>query len=1639
MFSSYDVTQESCQVDVTNQSLATSVTTADRSATKFQSFIHEDLSSVLPPPAQFANGDINKEELPTRNERPPIPEKPQFMANTNMNNNNRQNMGTLNGTTKLKNLMLLREPTRKPVIRLFSSDDESCDSLSDSDDSGEEFEMPIQKEDTISTSGTSTISSISTSSLDQITEEDRALYVIAKITIPEQKLTKCMQLKITETVWTAKQRIIQSLAKKFPDPLNYGLYHEKYGMFLLDHKPMSEYIEAGSVGAMQMLYKCRKMADHPHISKEGRKHTKMQSASKRRDFLSYVQQYSTDKIYSLIRKGIDPNFQCPNTGETPLTILSSGQSRAECVSVFMALLGGGAHLDYRNKRGFTPMHVAARNGNIQMIRTLIEFQASPNVVDSRDLTPLYHCILLGSDPSAARILIQSNSIIGCRDSQGWTEIHQACRHGRLQLLELLLSCDSVGEEHINARNASGNTPLHVCALYNQEFCAVTLLMHGADTTILNFSNQDAVQVAHVASNVSVASLIKDFPNNMDNIDHPLIRARAETVSSSKPPIAPSPDTSPKHNAKKHNGRSTWTPSSLMKHSKQYILQKQHSVSGTLGRSKGESYTIDTAMVENRFDSKLPPNAKIPDVKYPKTTGNGVVDENKVRIVVRNYDAKTSEELSLRVGTRVIVLNARSAPPGYHDGMVGNQRGFFPKDCVEEVRLRRPLADTGQRATSDNVNERHSSGKFKSSTKKQHTSADGSSLTQRNTMPDSVSIVSFESNDEVNTGRKSTSSRSEDLANLQATSVSGIFHNTRSVALWKGSDGFGFILRGAKSEGPVHEFNPSARYPALQYLESIEEGSNAHNAGLRSGDFIIRIGDTDVRKFGHQQLVDTIRSCGEPLHMQVTTVINRTQNGDTVSLHSNSSGKQSQKGHGKSDSISSALDQLDNVIAMEDMDGSERTASLRRLPGGRRIGGDHLQNLFSRPNGSVDPIATLPRAPQTSTFTSAKKPLCVPPPSLSSSNTFQYDNTDNRYSSSHEDTQSVRSMSSSSSNSSTFTTWGRYSGTANAPPPVTNGKEFRSHSVSGATGERLLMQSGAKSKRLPPPPPRRVDSRLSVSIPEEEPVRSPSHYTSPHKTTQHMVSHQQTDMASAIALAARNRADRLSQSEEQKRTEPVATTPKAEEAGIEETPTKSVAEISSALSIALAAKERMLSQQKSGKSNVDVKKPQNTFTVNPNSTRSSAVKINTTKQFSTGRAPSSGNTPINRHVLPPPPSNLPPPPPPDDFDDGLALPPPPSFPAPDHHTRFNHMTFDELLDLPPPPSDLLPSPNSNNQSHISPPEGYRREEQKTKPNSLGFLPPPPIPPPHEDDDGCTSPNGADNLSNADSGVADVAGDGLNLSHHHRNHVSGDNHSTVSSVSTTSTMSSEDTNSDYSSERAWPLREVRNSSNEERSSSPAAPAGNMYLDVLKKAKSKQTTQEESVKSQNEAKKNNLRPGITVTKMTFAPVTVLPPPAEKSKEASKSSNVFPPAPKEYTTNETKPLFGKAPAVQTQKVNFMSPAAKAPEKATPIKTTPIVGPGAATKTTINPAKSVNNNESPEKKPTAPASAQKPLVQWTVTDVSDWLKDLGLQMYISSFEENEIAGEHLPDLGKDELIELGVKPFGHRLTIDRSIKKLTS
>lgn len=68
---------------------------------------------------------------------------------------------------------------------------------------------------------------------------------------------------------------------------------------------------------------------------------------------------------------------------------------------------------------------------------------------------------------------------------------------------------------------------------------------------------------------------------------------------------------------------------------------------------------------------------------------------------------------------------------------------------------------------------------------------------------------------------------------------------------------------------------------------------------------------------------------------------------------------------------------------------------------------------------------------------------------------------------------------------------------------------------------------------------------------------------------------------------------------------------------------------------------------------------------------------------------------------------------------------------------------------------------------------------------------------------------------------------------------------------------------------------------------------------------------------------------------------------------------------------------------------------------------------------------------------ASKPLPYWTKYDVADWLAYLNLAEHRERFLDNEIDGTHLPSLTKEDYLDLGVTRVGHRMNIERALRRV--
>jgi hypothetical protein len=64
------------------------------------------------------------------------------------------------------------------------------------------------------------------------------------------------------------------------------------------------------------------------------------------------------------------------------------------------------------------------------------------------------------------------------------------------------------------------------------------------------------------------------------------------------------------------------------------------------------------------------------------------------------------------------------------------------------------------------------------------------------------------------------------------------------------------------------------------------------------------------------------------------------------------------------------------------------------------------------------------------------------------------------------------------------------------------------------------------------------------------------------------------------------------------------------------------------------------------------------------------------------------------------------------------------------------------------------------------------------------------------------------------------------------------------------------------------------------------------------------------------------------------------------------------------------------------------------------------------------------------------PINQWSVDQVCKWLVEIGLGIYCQTFQENEIIGEHLLDLSRDDLKDLGINKVGHLKTLQQKLEQ---
>nr|XP_056719853.1 SH3 and multiple ankyrin repeat domains protein 1 [Euleptes europaea] len=660
-----------------------------------------------------------------------------------------------------------------------------------------------------------------------VPEDAHFSMMVFRIGIPDLHQTKCLRFNPDAAIWVAKQQILCTLNESLKDVLNYGLFQPatngRDAKFLDEERLLREYPQSFEKGVpyLEFRYKTRV---YKQTNLDEKQLAKLHTKTGLKKFLEYVQHGAAEKVARLLDKGLDPNYHDSDTGETPLTLAVQLDGT---IDVIRLLCLGGAHIDFRARDGSTALHKAVCSHHYAALMALLDLGGSPNYKDRRGLTPLYHTAMVGGDPRCCELLLYNRAHIGTTDENGWQEIHQACQHGHSQHLEHLLF---YGAEP-GAQNASGNTALHICALYNKESCARILLYRGANKEIKNNHGQTAFQVAVIAGNFELGELIKSHRDSdvvpfqetpqyasrrRDGsqslmVPHTLLRANSDTSMNLPDWMLYAPPS---------------TPSATV------AVQGQKITTGTLRSSSSPRGARSRSPSRGRHTDEAKKQRGRPSSSgYQKeSAGGSTLSSRGVKrklysavpgrtfMAVKPYQAQAEGELSISKGEKIKVLSVGEG--GFWEGQIKNRVGWFPSDCVEEVANK--SQDGKQESRSDKAKRlfRH------------------------------YTVGSYDSFD----------------------APSDYIIKEKTVLLQKkDNEGFGFVLRGAKAQTPIEEFTPTPAFPALQYLESVDEGGVAWRAGLRMGDFLIEVNGQNVVKVGHRQVVNMIRQGGNNLMVKVVMV------------------------------------------------------------------------------------------------------------------------------------------------------------------------------------------------------------------------------------------------------------------------------------------------------------------------------------------------------------------------------------------------------------------------------------------------------------------------------------------------------------------------------------------------------------------------------------------------------------------------------------------------------------------------------------------------------------------------------------------------------------------------------------------------
>ncbi|XP_023565891.1 ankyrin-2 isoform X33 [Octodon degus] len=219
------------------------------------------------------------------------------------------------------------------------------------------------------------------------------------------------------------------------------------------------------------------------------------------------------------------------SGFTPLHIAAHYGN----VNVATLLLNRGAAVDFTARNGITPLHVASKRGNTNMVKLLLDWGGQIDAKTRDGLTPL-HCAARSGHDQVVELLLERGAPLLARTKNGLSPLHMAAQGDHVECVKHLLqhkapvddvTLDYLTALHVaahcghyrvtkllldkranpNARALNGFTPLHIACKKNRIKVMELLVKYGASIQAITESGLTPIHVAAFMGHLNIVLLL----------------------------------------------------------------------------------------------------------------------------------------------------------------------------------------------------------------------------------------------------------------------------------------------------------------------------------------------------------------------------------------------------------------------------------------------------------------------------------------------------------------------------------------------------------------------------------------------------------------------------------------------------------------------------------------------------------------------------------------------------------------------------------------------------------------------------------------------------------------------------------------------------------------------------------------------------------------------------------------------------------------------------------------------------------------------------------------------------------------------------------------------------------------------------